>query len=174
MANSDEKNRKGFLISHRVSRPPPLLASLMASQYIHAPDRAAFSSHPSSMTSAPLSYSSALLSSPLESLRYGLLLVEAALPVGALDESDERWGALTIPTDGEEGWVGLEMWASSDPTAFEVEAPFSSLGGRLSLQVPTPLPSCSVFCSSRHRSDLAGFVPSVLVFSHPSLPAPTH
>lgn len=69
-------------IQSNVSSGPSLLRSLRAYVYINAP-------HRHSVKASQLAYSS--VSTSIEIIRMGMLMIEAALPVGAVDDSEDRW-----------------------------------------------------------------------------------
>jgi len=76
------ESRQQYLQEHVLSAPP-ILQSLNAYRFMGEPGRA-HSNRP------PLSFSDS--KSIVSQLRLALLIIEAALPHGSIDDSDDRWG----------------------------------------------------------------------------------
>jgi len=80
--NISQESRMDYLRDH-VWSPPEILQTLLASKYMDEPNRACG-------PRPPLSFSDSRTS--IGQLRLAMLMIESALPVGAIDDSDDRWG----------------------------------------------------------------------------------
>ena len=83
------ENRKEY-IEKTVFQVPDVLQTLLAYQYYDKPDRVSTDTSFSGVRS-PLNYSDC--KSPMGLIRNGMLLVFSALPLGCIDDQDDRWGA---------------------------------------------------------------------------------
>lgn len=79
---SVDSARTAHLRQHAFTAPKVLL-SLHAAAYLRTPDRSAGQRPPMGFSAC---------SSPLQQLRAAMLIIEAALPLGSVDDSEDRWG----------------------------------------------------------------------------------
>jgi hypothetical protein len=116
-------SRKDYLESHvTVESAPIVLQSLAAYEFTDAVGRACGFRE-------PLNYCDA--NSTLGMLKLALLMIEAALPMGALDENDERWGRTS---EDEEEWQEEDMTNAWREAVFAASDPVSLMQCQLMLE----------------------------------------
>ena len=93
------ENRKEN-IEKSIYQVPDVLQTLIAFQYYDKLERISTDTNFSNVRS-PLNYSDC--NTPIGLIKYGMLLVFSALPLGSLDDQDDRWGGGVNNTIGERG-----------------------------------------------------------------------